>query len=250
MKLGDFEARLDADLSWRKKEISDLYILAQENKKDVLLKSIILLVYAHWEGFIKNSSKLYLKHVSDEKILIKELANNFHAIDLKKYIKVLKDNCDVFSIHQELDFLDRKDSEGKKFKVKIDLRPGKGTEVIDTENNLKEEILKRIFKTLGLKYKSSLQTKKVYIDHQLLKNRNIIAHGDIFDDEDSDEFSLTIEDISKLKNIIFFIMGAFKEDLSMYASRKFYLRSNQKDMEAYEVSREAYLDKEFKKLEQ
>lgn len=80
----EFDDELDSDMSWRKKEISVLYMLAQKKDDEVLLKSLILLIYAHWEGFIKRSSKIYLKYISDKNIKIDRLENNFHAITLKK----------------------------------------------------------------------------------------------------------------------------------------------------------------------
>ena len=56
MKYEQLENLLDEDLGWRKVEISDLLFLAKETQKEVVLKSVILLLYAHWEGYIKKSS--------------------------------------------------------------------------------------------------------------------------------------------------------------------------------------------------
>ena len=53
MKYEQLENLLDEDLGWRKVEISDLLFLAKETQKEVVLKSVILLLYAHWEGYIK-----------------------------------------------------------------------------------------------------------------------------------------------------------------------------------------------------
>ena len=61
MKYEQLENLLDEDLGWRKVEISDLLFLAKETQKEVVLKSVILLLYAHWEGYIKKSSKLKIK---------------------------------------------------------------------------------------------------------------------------------------------------------------------------------------------
>lgn len=86
MKLEQFEDFLSEDLSWRKMEISQLFRLINSSEnKDVLIKSSVLLLYAHWEGYIKKSSKYYLKYVSEKKVKIKNLTTNFKAIVLKKY---------------------------------------------------------------------------------------------------------------------------------------------------------------------
>jgi hypothetical protein len=68
MKYEQLENLLDEDLGWRKVEISDLLFLAKETQKEVVLKSVILLLYAHWEGYIKKSSKLYIKYISEKKL--------------------------------------------------------------------------------------------------------------------------------------------------------------------------------------
>lgn len=68
MTIDQFEDYIDDDLAWRKLEISQLFmILNTVESKEIIGKSMILLLYAHWEGFIKNSSKCYLKYVSDKK---------------------------------------------------------------------------------------------------------------------------------------------------------------------------------------
>ena len=73
MKYEQLENLLDEDLGWRKVEISDLLFLAKETQKEVVLKSVILLLYAHWEGYIKKSSKLYIKYISEKKIKLTDL---------------------------------------------------------------------------------------------------------------------------------------------------------------------------------
>lgn len=73
MRIDEFQDFLYTDLAWRKKEISQLFMVLQTtDTKEVVGKSMILLLYAHWEGFIKKSSKCYLKYVSDKNIKLKK----------------------------------------------------------------------------------------------------------------------------------------------------------------------------------
>lgn len=59
MRIEEFQDFLDRDLAWRKLEISQLFmILNTVESKEIIGKSMILLLYAHWEGFIKKSSKV------------------------------------------------------------------------------------------------------------------------------------------------------------------------------------------------
>jgi len=250
MKVVEFEETLDKDIGWRKKEISDLYLLAQNNNtNEALLKSLILLLYAHWEGFIKNSSKLYLKYVSDKRIKLKRLETNFHAILIKNDIKNLTSTANSDSIESELKFISSLNKSNKKFKIKIDMDDLKESLVINTEHNLSEKVLRRIFAFTGLKYKSSLETKKECINSHLLASRNAIAHGDAIDGTTRRDFSLSLEDINKLKHIILAIMDSIKEEFSDYASKEFYLINKKLEKERYEQERERLLKEEFKRIE-
>lgn len=241
-----FHDQIDKDLAWRKKEISDLFLLAQKEMNDVLLKSLVLLIYAHWEGFIKKSLKTYLKYISDQKIELSQLEKNFHAVFMKNNIKQLVQASDAFSIEEELKFLSKSSIGTKKFKIKIDMRNDKGSSVINTESNLTEKTLQRFYKIVGLNYKKSLANKKQYIDSCLLKNRHIIAHGDLI--EEDDEFSLTIEDIKELKETVLFILDCLKEELSDYTAYEFYLKKKKTERNTYETDREIYMAKYLKRI--
>lgn len=84
MKIEQFEDYIHDDLAWRKMEISQLFrIFNDAESKEVVTKSIVLLLYAHWEGFLKKCFKCYLKYVSERKVKIKKLTVNFKAIELK-----------------------------------------------------------------------------------------------------------------------------------------------------------------------
>jgi len=56
MTIDQFQGFLERDLSWRKLEISHLFMIFDSvENKEVISKSMILLLYAHWEGFIKKA---------------------------------------------------------------------------------------------------------------------------------------------------------------------------------------------------
>ena len=87
MRVDEFQDFLNKDLAWRKMEISQLFgILSTAESKAVVCKSMILLLYAHWEGFIKKSSKCYLKYVSDSSELgcfLKARSGLYHEFDAR-----------------------------------------------------------------------------------------------------------------------------------------------------------------------
>src|SRR5690606_31280391 len=60
-------ARVEPDLSWRRKELSDLKVavrVADAYSKPVLLRAIITMSYAHWEGFIRTCANRYFEHLT------------------------------------------------------------------------------------------------------------------------------------------------------------------------------------------
>ena len=88
----DLNECLSTDLAWRKKELSLLKGLIEtksfdKSKRNVLIRSGITLLYAHWEGYIKCAASAYLEFVSNvarrENLKYRDLAYNFIAIAMK-----------------------------------------------------------------------------------------------------------------------------------------------------------------------
>ena len=58
----DFSTQITQDRSWRLREISDLktaIIRADDNLRRVLLRALITICYAHWEGYIRFAARKY-----------------------------------------------------------------------------------------------------------------------------------------------------------------------------------------------
>ena len=220
-----FESRLENDLGWRKKEISDLYLLAAEKPSEAIYKSLLLMIYAHWEGFIKKSSKLYLNSVAEQNNTLSELCINFKAIKLKSKIDACVQSTNAFSIEHQIKFFSEYDDTTTKFDISISPDKRQGDYFINTESNLNNDVLRRIYKTIGLHYSSPLKTRGVFIDTKLVDRRNAIAHGDkLF--ANSQPEALTLDYIKELKSVVFAILEAFQRDLLEHYHNKFYLAAN------------------------
>ncbi len=244
MKYEQFEKLLDDDLAWRKVEISELLLLAKETEKEIILKSLILLLYAHWEGYIKKSSKLYIKFISEEKIKLSDLCYNFKAVALKEHVSRCIETKDKMTLANEIAFVSSfLKFEKKKFKIDIKADNDFDNSIIDTESNLKPKVFKNIIEILGLNYKKALEAREHYINSHLLANRNAISHGSKFEDIKQTDFSLNIKDIEKLKVIVFSIIDSFKEELLEYIYKKYYLFSNTDKRIEFELKREEELEK-------
>ncbi|RYF60728.1 MAG: hypothetical protein EOO27_04715, partial [Comamonadaceae bacterium] len=66
--LSQLQDALDNELGWRKKEISAFRVASSINGREAsfYIRAGVALLYAHWEGFIKNSSEHYLNFVQHQ----------------------------------------------------------------------------------------------------------------------------------------------------------------------------------------
>ncbi|MFT6987806.1 MAG: hypothetical protein ACJAT7_003668 [Psychromonas sp.] len=217
---------LDSDLSWRKKEITKLMFLHNNDNNLIIVKSSILLLYSHWEGYIKNACKQYLIHISDKNIKLKLLTKNFEAINLKGMVNEVYKSNGALTLINEISLINKiHSSHNKKFKVPSDIIEEKNKEFINTKDNLNLKILNSFLEIVGIGTVSMIETREKYIDEELLNQRNAIGHGTKVD-PDSIGFNLDIENIKTLKEFIFLLMDHVKDELQHYAENKFYLFSN------------------------
>jgi len=160
---------LDEELGWRKKELTFIKSNVKSNSANykTFLRSGILLLYAHWEGFIKNSCEYYLSFVKYQKLNYNELKENFIALGLKNNL-IEFEQTNKSTIHcKVVEFLLNK----------LDQRANIPNEnIIKTGSNLNSTILREILTSIGIDY-SDFELKSNLIDAVLLKNRNSIAHG-------------------------------------------------------------------------
>lgn len=206
---------MDRETSWRKRELA---VLNSEINKthystytsEALLRSAVMLLYAHWEGYIKNSSIAYLDHVLIQKFEYKKLALHFRAIGIKHDLNEMY-NTNISKMGKLMDILEfllNKQEEKCRF------TPEK---IIDTKSNLNSKVFKEIVITLGLDYKN-YETKENLIDQKLLNYRNNIAHGK--------ELVVNGNDYQELFKEVIVLIDTFKNDLENSAILKSYLLKN------------------------
>lgn len=97
-----FVELINEDLLWRKKEISDLLFLHNNENSLLILKSAILLMYSHWEGYVKNIAKQYIILISDLDLELNKLGFNFEAIDIKGDIRECFKSSDSLNLINEI----------------------------------------------------------------------------------------------------------------------------------------------------
>ena len=161
---------IDEDLATRKYEISFLINLLEDKKTHrmakVLAKALVIIAYAHWEGFVKLSSARYLSYVNFLSIPKCDMNSHLHAVGITWFGDVcgLSKSNVVHEIHNIL----CNDS----YKLSFPIDP-----LVSTESNLNSEVLKKILADIGSDTKE-FDNDFAFIDKKLLKYRNKYAHGE------------------------------------------------------------------------
>jgi hypothetical protein len=198
---------LDENLSWRKKEIIDYRFIIERNRGSLLLKPLlrggITVIYAHWEGFIKEASEYYLNYITIKKIPYREISKNFITLSLYNRIK----NANNFEdLHDQICKLF---NDGEICKIPYQ-------KVLDTNSNLNSKVLRNFIISLGFDY-SHYKTKEKFIDKNLLATRNEIAHG---------EYKLiTYDDFFEVYSLVLPLMDYFKTQICNAVINKDFIKT-------------------------
>src|SRR5216683_7302007 len=83
---------LDQELAWRKKELSTIKVLVDEknvakSRRLVLIRAGVALLYAHWEGFVREAGSMYLDFVSYQRLKYEQLSANFLALAVRGLLR-------------------------------------------------------------------------------------------------------------------------------------------------------------------
>lgn len=210
--LNELQDSIDREYSLRISELSflkeKLYPFSHLESK-IYARTLIILLYAHWEGFIKNISQYYIQYIYHQNHLSKELTYGLVTIsnlkELNSYIES-KVSLKIKSLRTILENFD------SKAQIPYDY-------IIATYSNLNTDVLTEICLIIGIDEKK-YSLKKGIIDQQLLKNRNDLAHGELI--------SIDPKEAEEIYDKIINIINEFKNDVLNYASMKKYLLANNK----------------------
>lgn len=167
----DLSAILDADLMWRRKELSDIKTAAKDAdapSKPALLRAIVTMGYAHWEGYVRTCANRYFEHLTLRK-------HRYSDLERQIYVNTFLGRLDA--LYQS------RASIAERCKLVNDILDGGAgrfayinPDLIDTRSNLSTDVMKDICAICGVD-SSHFEDKRTFLDVLVLKRRNSIAHG-------------------------------------------------------------------------
>ncbi len=208
----DLSQLLTDDRTWRIREISDLkgaIRRADTLTQRVLLRGLVAICYAHWEGYVRNASTKFLEHIALRKFKYDQLERRVtHNRFLPRLAKLaatkggFAERCEL--VNAILDC-----GEDRFSRLDADL--------INTKANLNYEIFSEICSVCGVSIET-FSTHETFIDVLLLKRRNSIAHGE-------DTF-VSIDDLDEVSATTIELMRQFSHALENQACSRSFLSSS------------------------
>lgn len=195
----DFSAQITEDRNWRMKEISDLKSAIRqgdEGAQRVLMRALVTICYAHWEGYVRFAAKKYLEHVALRKFHYSQLGPQFFKNHFLP--RLASTNSGKLSIAERCALLEEilTSSDRRFSRVNEDL--------VNTKSNLSFDVFADICVVCGLA-KEPFSYRSSFVDVVLLKRRNAIAHGE--------ETLIALGDLDEVANGTLSLMRAFGDAL-------------------------------------
>lgn len=162
---------LDAELSWRKKELRYLAMRINSAESDAqlsYLRAAIALLYAHWEGFVVAALRSYIEYVSSRKVPFEKLRPELRVAVLRSCFSQLE-NAPGAAARVRL-VREYQRNIGANQKMSAD-------QAIRAESNLNSERFLGLMALAGLD-ESKFSGASIFLDESLLKRRNGVCHGE------------------------------------------------------------------------
>ena len=190
VNLADIRAELEQELTWRSDEMrllhNQLEFMEEEADRARYRKSLMVMLYSHFEGFCVTAFQIYLDAINSQKIKRKKLNTHllassmydeFRAYDDPKrkprhyrelFRRKPEEDTNLIHLAKRIDFLENIDQF-------LDEEAVIPENVVHAENNLNSTVLRKLLYSVGLPY-DSLRAYDGNVE-ELVNRRNQIAHG-------------------------------------------------------------------------
>ncbi|MQM38898.1 hypothetical protein KBTX_02919 [wastewater metagenome] len=163
---------IDAGRLRRAKELSEIksqLAVGESSPYGIQSKAVIVLTYAHWEGFYNECARAYIERLKSDKKKVGDVSWSLLAGVLRPELQRLRDRNN--SSDAELEFVDRlRDVLACDF-ARFDVA------VVSSRSNLDFDKLRHNFRVLGFDIER-FQKWRLRIDKELVGWRHSVAHGD------------------------------------------------------------------------
>ncbi|QPA58684.1 MAE_28990/MAE_18760 family HEPN-like nuclease [Lysinibacillus sphaericus] len=189
IKILSIVEELESELTWRELELkflkNQLSNIESEDEKKVYRKALVVMLYAHYEGFCSFAFQTYVLAINEEEIIRREANSNLIAASLHqefslfeseeyketKFKKVFNKPVDDKKLYKLSKRIYLLDSLNEFLDKKVEI----SDKVVNTESNLWPIVLKKLLYTLGLPENTFIRYEATIKD--LVNTRNGISHG-------------------------------------------------------------------------
>lgn len=189
---------LDEDLAWRKRELTTMWFLvarSRHHERAAMLRAGVCILYAHWEGFVKNAATAYVNYVALKGLRYCDLSPSMVALGLREKLRAAEATNRV-TIHTDVAVFLMSDM-GEEAALRWD-------DAVSARDNLNSDVLQEIARLLDLNY-GAYETKKALLDERLLANRNKISHGQ--------RLLMDHADYEELHHLVLDLLNMFRDDV-------------------------------------
>lgn len=179
----EFRSDMEDSLSWRVNEFMSLKNLLRDDNNVPVVKTLIVMLYAHFEGFFKDCLECHIKFINSTNLTLDNFADTIITASLSREYASFEDSnrkCkELTSVPPAEEYLHRyhrRRELTKKFtsnyldkKIRIDEK------IINTKSNLDYCVLQENLYILGFDYNYFVDKQDTI--NKLVKLRNAVAHG-------------------------------------------------------------------------
>ncbi|WP_422017135.1 MAE_28990/MAE_18760 family HEPN-like nuclease [Reyranella sp.] len=223
----EFRGQLEAEFSWRQQELLSLQNLRAKLEADepeeVLNKSLLLMLYAHYEGFVKFCFDHYARVIGEVGPRAGDVSYALAAAAMAEIFHLLRDSTKKSALFRnelpadnrlhllarEAEFLERIQHFQTQVIAKEQIN-------VDTESNLSMSVLRRNLFVLGLnpdQFESHRQPLS-----EMVERRHKLAHG-------AERAGLETEKYDRCRNAVFYVMKEMMVNLTDAVVARQWMRS-------------------------
>lgn len=238
MDVAGVRAELENDQAWREEEIRRLQNvvagLRSQDEQEKFRRPLVLILYAHLEGFCKFALNLYVNEVNKTRVSCKDanfaiaaaaLSDLFHALrdpqrKCEEFRRDLPDDTQLHRFARDREFVERTTDFGNR-NVQIP------DSIVDTESNLSPITLRKNLFRLGLKH-NQFEDQEPQIQ-RLLNIRNNIGHGSMKEGVSADLYR-------EIRDDSFAVMNAISVEITAALKNEMFLRANE-SLQLFEIDK-------------